>query len=361
MFDFDEKILLYPIDRENLSIIKSVENYQNIHIHRLVSFESWGHVGEYYIINGIKVDISYDFEKALDDCTTVWITNSWNEIDFTNYIQPAIHVANKKGKRIVCSRELSEKEKILISDIDLTYISHSSFMPITNRDSRVQEIRTPIISVMSSTEYCNQFYIETAIGAELRNQGYDVLLVTSRKEGVAFEANTIPDFMFSRNYNENEKVISLNQYIRYLETKKQPDVIIIGVPGAAMPYHHKYSSDFGILSYEISEAIKPDFVILSSPCMPYEKDFFLGIERDLYGRLGVTVDVHSLSPYALDLSESSMEKNLSYISVDDYYVQKTINKIAFDCLMNLNNTKGISGVVDRIINKLAGGAGTYIT
>ena len=353
MFSSDDKILVYPVDRKNLPGIKSTVNYPNIRICRLVSPESWGYKGESVMCADGLVVISNDYSNELDYCSAVWIVGSWRELDFNRFIEPAIREASRKGKRIVCSRSLSHSEKELLSSIEVSYLDYSSFSPSIVINSRVREIRTPVAFVMSNTEFCNQFFIETAICAELRNRDYETVLISSQKVGSAFGYYTVPSFFFSGEYSENSKVIALNQYICHLEMKHQPEIIIIGVPGAAMPFDYQYTSDFGVLAYEISEAVKPDFVVLSTPCMPFDTGFFSGIEESLFGRLGVTIDIHSLSPYALDFSDSVVDKSLSYLSVDDEYVEETIKQFANEKLLNLNNKHGIETAVDRLIDKLS--------
>jgi peptide maturation system protein (TIGR04066 family) len=360
MFGVDDKILLYPFDRESLPVIKGAENFLNIRIYRLVAPESWGHDDECYKCSEDIVNVSHDYESGLDDCSAVWIVDSWNELDFSRFIEPAIRLASIKGKRVVCSRCLTSSEKALLFDLDVIYVDYSSFAPTIASNDRVLEIRVPVIYVMSVTEFCNQFYIETAICAELRNRGYDTLLISSRKESIIFGGYTVPDFMFHGEYSENDKVLAINQYIRNLEMEHQPEIIVIGVPGNVMPYHYQYSSDFGVIAYEISEAAKPDFAILLSPCMQYEAEFFKGIEDSLRGRLGVHVDVHSMSPYTLDFSAATIEKSLSYLSVDDSYVCDMIKRADYVNLLNLNNVDGISSAVDRLIDKLSGNLGSLI-
>jgi hypothetical protein len=145
--------------------------------------------------------------------------------------------------------------------------------------------------------------------------------------------------------------MAMNHYVRQLEMKHAPDIIIVGVPGAALLFDSRFSTDFGIIAYEISEAVKSDFAILSSPCAPYDKEFFRGIEDGLQGRLGVSVDAHSLSPYALDFAAEM--QSLSYLSLSDTFVCDIIEQIGYDKLYNLNNIDGISSVVDLLIDKLS--------
>jgi len=361
MIGVEDRVLVYPVDKGNLSIVKSSANYPNVRIHRLVSLESWGYEGESCKCHESMVEISHDYEGSLNDCNVVWIVDSWNELNFIRFVEPAIRLASQKGKRIVCSRYLLESEKASLSDMGITYVDYSSPSLTLSRDDRIQEIRTPVAYVMSSAEFCNQFYIETALCAELRDRNYKAILISSCKESIVFGNESIPDFMFQSKYGENEKVLALNQFIRHLEMKHQPEVIIVGVPGAAMPYDHRYSSDFGIIAYEVSESVKPDFTILSSPCMPYDTGYFEGIEKSINGRLGIVVDVHSLSPYALDFNETSVEKCLAYLSVDDLHNQETIKRIDYDNLLDLNNMSGITSVADRLVNKLSGELGLLLT
>lgn len=360
MFELNDNILVYPVDRGILSVIKSTENYLNINISQLVSLESWGHNGECYSCARGMVEISHDFHEGLNHCTTVWIVDSWNDLDFYKYIEPKIRLAVNNGKRIICSRYLTTLEKTVLSDIEIFYVEYSSINSLINNDSRVYEIRTPVIFVMSTTEFCNQFFIETAIYAELRNRGYNTLLISSQKEGVLFGGCSVPDFMFNNDYPENKKIIGFNHYTYSLEIEQKPDVIVIGVPGAAMPYNHQYVSDFGVIAYEISEAVKPDFSVLSHPCMPYYDTFFKGIDKCLQGRLGVSIDIHSLSPYALDFYEPAPVKRLAYLSVDASHVHSTIEKLSTENLLNLNTMTGISSAIDKMISQLSDGTSSII-
>jgi peptide maturation system protein (TIGR04066 family) len=306
------------------------------------------------------VEISHNYEKSLGNCSVVWIVDSWNELDFERFIEPAIRLAIEKGKRVVCSRCLSDTEKANLSNVDYVYVNHSEYTPIISSEDRVQEIRTPVAWVMSTTEYCNQFFIETALCGELRNRGYNPLLISSCKEGVALGEHSVPALAFQGEYSENEKVIAINHYVRQLEMRHKPDIIIMGIPGAVMPYDYKYSADFGILAYEFSEAVRPDFTILSAPCVAYTDNYFKGIEERLQNRLGVSVDVHSLSLYTLDFNEATPKKRLAYLTVDDSYTQEMIRQIGYNNLLNLNNMDGISSAADRLINKLSGGIGSLI-
>jgi peptide maturation system protein (TIGR04066 family) len=263
VFGVEDKILVYPVDRESLPVIKSTANYPSVRICRLVSPESWGYEGEIFICADGTVKVTSNYEKELDSCSAVWIVDSWNDLDFCKFIEPAIRLASEKDKRVVCTRKLSVSEKESLSDIDVNYVDYSSFAPTTGRDDRVKEIRTPVALVLSNTDCCNQFYVETALCAKLRQKSYEAILISSRKESATLGLFAVPDFMFRGEYSENEKIIALNQYIRHLEMEHQPEIIIIGVPGAAMPYNHQYSPDFGVLAYEISEAVKSDFAIFS--------------------------------------------------------------------------------------------------
>ena len=361
IFDISDRILVYPVDRKSLSIIESSENYSSIHLCQLVSPLAWGYENYSARTSEGQVMISHDYETALCDCTAVWFVDSWNELDFIKFIEPAFRSANQQGKKVVCSRKLTDNERASLSDLEITYIDYSIFTTIPKQDDRISEVVTPVIYVLSSTEYCNQFYVETALTAALRNRDYKTLLVSSQKEGVAFNEATLPGFLFFSSFTENEKVIAMNRYICHLEKEYQPEIIIIGVTGAAMPYNNQHSSDFGIIAYEMSEAIKPDFSIMCSPCLSYEHKSFEEIEKSIFGRLGVCIDIHSLSPFALDYNEISTEKRLGYLSLDEKYVQDMISKIDYTGLLNLNTMNGISSAADRVIDKLSGGAGSLIT
>jgi hypothetical protein len=81
----------------------------------------------------------------------------------------------------------------------------------------------------------------------------------------------------------------------------------------------------------------------------------------LKGRLGVSIDVHTLSPYALDLSDTTYDKALGFLSIDDALVTEMIQQIAHEKLLNLNHMDGITAAADRLVDKLSGGTGSIIT
>lgn len=339
---------MFPVDRESFSLMQSAKYYPHIHIHKLVSIASWGYIGDKYQCSDEYIEVSCDLEGCLKECSVIWIVDSWNHADFNNVIKPAIQLAVKQGKRVICSKILDESERELISGYSVFYIQHTQFSHDVSIDDRVQEVRTPVVYVMSSTEYCNQLFIETALTFNLRNRGYNVLFISSLKESVAFNEYTIPDFMYSERCSENRKILSLNRYVCHLEMKHHPDLIVMGIPGVAMSYDYRFASDFGIIAYEISEAVKPDFAILSSPSLSYEMHDFNRIEEALFGRLGVSVNIHTLSYNALDFFTNEM--SLSYLTVDEAYTNEIIARIGYKKLLNLNEEAGITLASDRVIN-----------
>jgi len=127
-----------------------------------------------------------------------------------------------------------------------------------------------------------------------------------------------------------------------------------------MPYSHQYSFDFGIIAYEISESVKSDFTILISPCMQYNSEYFKDIEENLRCRLGVDINVHSLSTYSLDSNEPFIGKSFAFLTLDDLYVQKTIEQINYENLLNLNSKDGITKAVNKLIFALSDSSSSLI-
>ena len=100
MFSVDDRILFYPVDRESLPIVKSTANYSNTRAYCLISPKSWGYEGECYECSDGLVAISHDYEKGLNGCSTVWIVDSWNEMDYKQFIE-LLNRYNYKGDMIL--------------------------------------------------------------------------------------------------------------------------------------------------------------------------------------------------------------------------------------------------------------------
>ena len=347
-----ERVLFYPVDREALSIIKSFECQEEREIAAVVSLKSWGFVGEEISIHGKNFSITDNFEENLDTATTVCITDSWNELDFSKYIMPQIRIALKEQKEVICFRKVSEAEKTELTGLGVMCIDYERNSNLFEKSERAKIISTPIVFVMGTTDYCNKFYIQVALKREFEEMGYKVSLVSSRKESVYFGSRPFPKEMLENNLSESQKIIGFNNYIREIEKIEEPELIIIGIPGAILNYYQGYSNDYGTLAFEVSEAINPDFTILSSIYDAYEMSYFQNIEKGLKGRLNIEIDLHSLSEYSLDFGSMSVEKKMVYLTLDNTVVDEKIFEINYSNLLNLNSRTGITSTFERIINKL---------
>ena len=98
-----------------------------------------------------------------------------------------------------------------------------------------------------------------------RELGYNVEVISTRLDSEVLGINPIPQFMFETGMSESEKIIKYNHYVKQIELVKDPDLIIIGVPGGIMPFDKVNYNNFGAIAFLISMAVSVDYAILCSP------------------------------------------------------------------------------------------------
>lgn len=109
-----------------------------------------------------------------------------------------------------------------------------------------------------------------------------------------------PGFMNGNGLNESEKIICYNQYLKYIEENEKPEVIVVGIPGELLPLTKQKPGNFGIIAYEILNAVDPDFTILSLYKDEYKEEYFEEMNNLLHYRYNVDADCFYLCNCSID-------------------------------------------------------------
>ena len=73
-----------------------------------------------------------------------------------------------------------------------------------------------------------------------------------------------------------------------MKKNEKPEVIVVGIPGELLPLtKQKAEGNFGIIAYEILNAVDPDFTILSLYKDEYKEEYFEEMNNLLHYRYNV--------------------------------------------------------------------------
>jgi peptide maturation system protein (TIGR04066 family) len=309
--------------------------------------------------------VSADFEKSLDLCDTVMIVESHLPFDFNKYIYNKIKLAVKSKKNIICSLKLDEEviEEILsMCNCEGVYFKYfdgnQNVLPdgIVVENENIEEIDIPVILTVGIAEKTNKFEIQLALRNKIQKLGYKISQIGTRSYCEMMGFHPFPSFMYGNAISDVDKVLMFNRFIKKIEKTEEPDVIIIGVPGSVMPFNRKLTNKFGLLAFEISQALVPDVVIAS---LLYEDVKPEGFDEytNLYKyKLGFEVDFFNISNMQFDWLKANKEYVKSYISLDYKFIdEKKVkyinNKIP---VLNILNKNDSDHMADQVIEKLVG-------
>jgi len=386
-----EKAMIYPFDMEFCPIIRYQNLLKNYEIVEVVSPRGWGFTGKdvAFVDGGYMTGmmVKDDYSKSLEQCDTVIFSCSEYYLGMENDIYSKMKEAIQSKKNIVSLLNLEDKHKnelMELGQVNHTYvkflgsaeektnkylsrrhtlgISELKYNSNSNQYEDIHKIETPVIFVMGVTERTCKFEIQLAIREKLEKLGYKVGQIGSRSYCELLEFNSFPNFMYNNSISEVDKIIMFNRYIKEIETDQNPDILIIGIPGGIMKVSNEYTNKFGIYAYEISQAVEPDYVIMSTFYDNFEPEYYEKINLSTKHRFGYEIDCFNMANVKLDWLEARKLQNDIHIKLDSSFISKKIEQYtnAKIPVYNIFNAEHVDHIIEDIMEKLSGYAETEI-
>ena len=326
-----KRAMIYPVDRESIPLIRYNSLIKEYDIVYAVSPIGWGLEGKDCGTidggNGVDKIITTDFQSALNLCDTVIFIPSDKIVDFEKIIYPKFKMAMELEKEIICAIDIPNNYKEVIEkmckDKELKYKQYQlkedkSYEEINKE--YLYDINVPVIGVFGISERTGKFNMQLAIREKLVAEGYKVSQVGSRHYCELLGFHSFPKFMMNNTLSESNKVMLFNHYLKKIELDENPDVIIVGIPGGVMPYSNSYTNRFGILAFEVCNAVSFDFVIMNILYNDYNKDYFSSIKNCLRYRLGLEVDGFNITPLKGDFSTLDSINRFEYLTLNSEFI-----------------------------------------
>ena len=365
----NKKVLIYPYDSGFTPILRHRQFLVGYEIVSLVSPGGWGltgrDAGEADKSGQTGISITGNFGEALELCDAVIFVESEKPLDFQKYIMPKVFTAAEHGKDITITTQLRNEDFNTISKkckdtgVDFKYFNypaeHRKFPTIAVENEFLHNINTPVVFVLGIGERTSKFEIQLSLREKFINEGYKVSQIGTRGYCELLGFHSFPEFMFNGTLPETNKIVFFNHLIKQIENEERPDVIIIGIPGGIMPFNNRLTNRFGILAYEVSQALEADCAIFSCHYAEYDISYFKGISDLVKYKLGFEVSCYNISNVMYDWVNSKQENKNNYTTLDSTFIDKKLNlysKLEIP-VFNAQNTDGAWNMSEHIINKLA--------
>lgn len=362
--------LVYPFDVEFLTVIRHKNLLKDYNIKSLASLSGLGlnnrDIGTLDGGNKLNLFIDENFEDCLDKCDAVIFTNNYQNIDFYKFILPKMIKCIDCNKDVVCLIKLDNdmynylSNKAEMNNVNFRYFYNMTKFNISNQDLQLKnllDIDVPIVLVLGDFENTQKFEIQLSLRENLIKKNYTVSQIGSKSYCEILGFHSFPDFMLESNISEEEKVLLFNRFVKQIESEENPDIIIIGIPGGAIPYSKQFYNGFGILHYEVSRAITPDFCIYSTLYVDDNFKYINNLVPLLKYRFGYDVDCINMSTFKFLSDESKIMREPHLLKLSTEFINKEKIKLQKSIpipLLNILDEKDNYNITEFMINELSG-------
>lgn len=315
-----EKAVLFPCDREFLSLAEYIE-FDGYEISGLCVLED-SNVIEDEAENIPVFDIA-DIDYGLFDDIIL--------IDKAYHSHAFIEDSIRHGKKVIDVAEIQKIRNDKFTDI-----------------SEEQTIDVPVVFVAGITHYTEKFHVQLVLRKHLLDYGYKVSQIGSKQYSGLFGFHSFPSFMIEPMDN-TERILLFRKYVKYIEQEEQPNIVVIGIPGGIMAVNKKHHFDFGMTAYMVSQAVEPDYTIMSMLYgKNYTKDQLEEINQTCRYKFNFEINSFHLSNALLDPA-SLKHENLTFIKMGN---KKYFNKVErlYDFLNPEDMDKAFESMITELIS-----------
>lgn len=327
----NNKIAIFPFDRKVCPIARYKDLLQGYTISGMLS-------PRYLRVNGVDIAeidggnetglLISDFnEEALDQCDTVFLHYSRYVKDKEIYMD-IINYAISKGKKIILAKDLKEKlNNEGLENISSFYeeenISDEEFV-----SERLFDIDVPVVTIMGLGELCNQINVEIVVRKYFVEQGYRVTQIGSEEYSKLFGMHCVPDFIYRKDIDLQNKIIRFNHFVNELLKKEKPDLLIMGIPGGMLKYNNRILNDLGANPYVMTNAVKSDIGIVSIYDNEYNEEYIGALAQCCRFRFDSIIHYFNISNTRVMENEENKSK-LDYLLLKSDYVSSHISDDSF--------------------------------
>lgn len=354
-----EKILIYPYNIMYKSYVKENRFSEEYRFEALVSPKGWGL--EKDMVIGDEENsyiVENDFTEQLKRCSMVWFVEDDIRRLPEEIVFEKLNEAINAHKKILFTRkkDIKQYEKAIrmIPKCQLINENVVNFKEEKNDTGEfLYRIEAPVIVVFGIGEHTEKFDVQFNLGKKLREKGYKVSNVTSRRDSEIVGLHSLPEFLFNKNMQMRDKILAYNHYVKQLELEEAPDIFVIGVPGGVVPFDEYVDNHFGEMAYMISYAVPCDVAIM---CIPYCGEYnenYVELNKSMWEKFRWKTVACHMSSTAQDLMTYWEEHTMKYLTIGKRLYNEKIKILEEKDIYNMLSEQGAEQVVERICSLLS--------
>jgi peptide maturation system protein (TIGR04066 family) len=306
-------------------------------------------------------NVTSNMEDSITSCDSVLVLEKDRYTPLYDYANNAIDEAIIQRKNIICllklkKRELNNyKERCKELNINFTYIVEDKLPLCTYKDisEPLYKPHAPVIFIGELAENVQGYEVFCNLINVCRDKSIKVSAIGSERANGFLELHTID---FSDITGELDKqVYKINKYIKKLEEKEHPGVIIIKLPKPMIKYDDDVRYDFGLSSYLISQAIEGSYFIVCSPYGFFNNEFWNTMSNNFQSKFGYGINAIHMSNKMVDYTDVIDKNDLSFLHIPIYQAEIEIDKYTNESTFisgNLTTSKYMELIVEELYTSL---------
>lgn len=266
---------------------------------------------------------SLEVNSCNDNFETVIIVESEKKFNFKTFLFKVLENYKKNIKSICLRRTLSvdcfRQLKTWTEENQILLDCYHDITKVIDEDT-LFEFSKPIIFVTGILKNSNKFLTQIELEKQFKQEGLKVSVIGTKGYSDLFGYNPFPSFVFEHDLTVSEKIYRFNHYIKNIEIKENPDVLIVGVPNEMMKINSSVVGDFGLTHFIVSNAVQSDSVVTMLP-YGFNMTELDRIKSYIKGKYGYFIDAVILSNSEVEYQSTDSFKKEYYFNLewDQYY------------------------------------------
>ena len=315
-----KRLAIYPFYEELISVLNHKDKILDYEVVFAIIPKGWESHSEFTESNAecFCSEEKFYAENLIDSVDAFLLCKPIFEIDMSIYDR-IIALGEKYRKQIIYVPEL---DSVITKTNNEQLICLQSEMPCILVNSELASIDVPVVMVLGLGENCEKWDVQLGLYDYFTQYGYKVSLISSNPLSRLMGNHNIPYDIDSTELTFSQQVKSINSFVKNVELEENPDVIILGVPGAILSHSQSVPNGYGHIPFLICNAVTPDLSILSLYCGKYEEKHIKEIKSTCYYRLGANVNYLHISKIACNYNFET--RKMDYFSVDKSFLTDNI-------------------------------------
>ncbi len=346
-----KKVMIYPFGKESEFIGKHCGMLEDLYPVCLAGLKGWDDGQRIYEADGRSIPVVYDFMEGLNTYNpeVIWFADFSKQIDFEAEYLPFIKTAVQRDMKIMMSCQLEKQAERYLPDIAKYYYrERNKRKEETVCGEFLKPINTPVVYLCGIYGNLCKYELQLMLRKELQKRGISFVQIGTKDSSKEFGFLDIPWFMTDESISDKNKTLMFNRYIKEVEEKERPDMIVAGIPGEMCTVTDTYVAGFGYLAKDYFYGVHPDVVVMTLPYGQVSPADLDGISQGIANRYGAPVDIFCRTNRHLLLDDTESEQDFTYLTVnrDDKRSSK-VSENLFDL-----ETEQMPALVDELLARL---------